>query len=1044
MEKYNRQYAEALRQQKNYDELFTYVSKFKNSNSPEALTMLSDCYYFGLGTKKDHVLCFECDSLAAETGNADSIAALGYDFEWGVGVDVNFDKAVELYEKSSSMGSTKGSTYLGTCYEYGTGVEKDVKKAFDLYQHAAELGYAKAQRLLGTCFENGIGVEVDKAKAVEWYLKSAMQDNEIAQRYLAICYENGEGVEVDQEKAVEWYFKSANLDDKISQREIGTRFYHGNGVEKNLDKAAEWLKKAADQDDAIAMVYLSTIYMCDEESKAKQIEAFKYLQSVVTLRDEKDYFYYLACECLADFYMSGLGDIEIDLRKAFDFYQIAAEGNIESAILNLAACYEKGNGVAPDSRKAIELYEKGVDSIGDLLNRAECYTTLGDLCSEFDEDVMQRKSDEYFTKARHLYEELTSQGDSEAELQLGRMYYKGKGVQKDGGKAFSIFEKAVRNTNDGISKYYLARCYLRGVGVDVNLKKAFALFKSAALDDGHILSHLFLIYCYQHGLGTRADYKVANKLMLEIETISERENGEYSGYINLYKGISYYHGVGIKKDIQKAASYFRQSKGLGSILYAPICEGDFSKADLLGLIYSRASLTEGFLIYTDEERARHFLMLAYRNDCISETGAITLNALLRKTRANKRDRRYAFDVVSSEMQSEKNNAQRQRILGQHFYYGYGIKQDYAKALSYFEKACSTGDDLARVYVAICYANGRGVEVNLETARNTLECAPGLRGNISNALLGMLIYAGSWGFEKNRDKGLNILQDTRKIPRYNYYFELLSSLRGEAYTSLLLDNFFSSLHFSFDPSKRSKYRFGQLYRAIGLLLLKNPNSTNLSKKEILQMLLDQRKEQIENQDAILGILSHISSNTDLISEIRDDQIAVIENLRTILEYVTEQKNSMPDERTLRFLDEEQIELVREKFIHETAQRIINTLQEDIPSIDHEEGLLKEMFGTYWDKLDTYTRKALISAKVFFANCNRATYAVLDYSGIIVSATSALENELKRRFFTGYQKYLFSTCGTPSDGMWPESMLFYNRQGKAVKNNNFTLGSMPYIF
>ena len=69
-----------------------------------------------------------------------------------------------------------------------------------------------------------------------------------------------------------------------------------------------------------------------------------------------------------------------------------------------------------------------------------------------------------------------------------------------------------------------------------------------------------------------------------------------------------------------------------------------------------------------------------------------------------------------------------------------------------------------------------------------------------------------------------------------------------------------------------------------------------------MLLDQRKEQIENQDAILGILSHISSNTDLISEIRDDQIAVIENLRTILEYVTEQKNSMPDERTLRLLDE----------------------------------------------------------------------------------------------------------------------------------------------
>lgn len=52
--------------------------------------------------------------------------------------------------------------------------------------------------------------------------------------------------------------------------------------------------------------------------------------------------------------------------------------------------------------------------------------------------------------------------------------------------------------------------------------------------------------------------------MLEIETISERENGEYSGYINLYKGISYYHGVGIKKDIQKPLHTLGSQKGWGA------------------------------------------------------------------------------------------------------------------------------------------------------------------------------------------------------------------------------------------------------------------------------------------------------------------------------------------------------------------------------------------------------------------------------------------------------------------------------------------------
>lgn len=59
-----------------------------------------------------------------------------------------------------------------------------------------------------------------------------------------------------------------------------------------------------------------------------------------------------------------------------------------------------------------------------------------------------------------------------------------------------------------------------------------------------------------------------------------------------------------------------------------------------------------------------------------------------------------------------------------------------------------------------------------------------------------------------------------------------------------------------------------------------------------------------------------------------------------------------------------------------------------------------------------RHSLISAKVFATICRKTSYQVLDYSGIIVSVTSALENEFKLCFFSGYQDYLFKTYGEPS--------------------------------
>lgn len=192
---------------------------------------------------------------------------------------------------------------------------------------------------------------------------------------------------------------------------------------------------------------------------------------------------------------------------------------------------------------------------------------------------------------------------------------------------------------------------------------------------------------------------------------------------------------------------------------------------------------------------------------------------------------------------------------------------------------------------------------------------------------------------------------------------------------------------------------------------------------------------ETYDKITAIDNKVDEINDSLKEIEN----WIKSISTVIE---EQKSEQL--QSAAGMSAEQFESICSEFINETAQKIAEIACKDTASVDYEEAQLQGMFGEHWLSLNAYTRKSLTSAKVFIANCNRTSYSVLDYSGIIVSATSAFENELKRRFFTGYQKFLTTNYGSPADGNWPESMVFYNKQGKAIKNNNFTLGSLPYIF
>ncbi|WP_228725556.1 tetratricopeptide repeat protein [Klebsiella variicola] len=92
-------------------------------------------------------------------------------------------------------------------YDVGIGVEKDYQTALQLYLKAAEQGDAKAQFNLGIMYDEG-KVGQDYQAARQWYLKAADQGDAGSENNLGLIYFKGKGVRRDLATA-RFYFRKA-------------------------------------------------------------------------------------------------------------------------------------------------------------------------------------------------------------------------------------------------------------------------------------------------------------------------------------------------------------------------------------------------------------------------------------------------------------------------------------------------------------------------------------------------------------------------------------------------------------------------------------------------------------------------------------------------------------------------------------------------------------------------------------------------------------------------------------------------------------------
>jgi len=132
-------------------------------------------------------------------------------------------------KKLAESDNIDAQSELGLLYQYGKGVQKDYEKAFKWLTKAAEAGNAKAQSALGHLYDNP-GDYKNLSLAAKWYRRAADQGKPQAQYYLGWNYSIGRGIKKDTLQALKWLKLAAiSSDEYVSRNALkalsGTDYY---------------------------------------------------------------------------------------------------------------------------------------------------------------------------------------------------------------------------------------------------------------------------------------------------------------------------------------------------------------------------------------------------------------------------------------------------------------------------------------------------------------------------------------------------------------------------------------------------------------------------------------------------------------------------------------------------------------------------------------------------------------------------------------------------------------------------------------------------
>ncbi len=256
-------------------------------------------------------------------------------------------RMIEVLKKKADKGVVSAAKSLMNLYVHDRPddmTEKEGREAammwherlIEILREKAEQGTVRDKKNLADALYNGC----DVPEEIDSYLPDRV--DEAVRLYEEISGEKKDGAsyydsgrmysrEVSEENAFACYMKAAELGYTPAYYEIAAAYLDGEGTKRDFDKAFEWFKKAVDNGDTSAKLKLAECYKRGAGCQRDYAAAMALYQQVAGDKSLKRYSFADVAEYeLGNMYLKGLG-VEVDLRKAYDYFKQAAKNDNRAA-----------------------------------------------------------------------------------------------------------------------------------------------------------------------------------------------------------------------------------------------------------------------------------------------------------------------------------------------------------------------------------------------------------------------------------------------------------------------------------------------------------------------------------------------------------------------------------------------------------------------------------------------------------------------------------------------------------------------------------------
>jgi len=225
------------------------IPSVKAMPEPRSITdeiKLANDYFTGHGVGLDLKQSAYWFRKAAESGDPQAEAQIGYFYDAGIGVESDPRIAAHWYQLAAAGGLTTAKVNLAVLYLWGTGVEKNQQLGMQLLREAAMKGNGLAACDLGDMYSLGIGVPRDRTQGEQWYVKGAELHDPQAEFDLGQLFFNQTDHPHDQRKAASLFRQSVAAGYVPAMTSLGLLLVHNPALAHSKDEATQLLKKAAE------------------------------------------------------------------------------------------------------------------------------------------------------------------------------------------------------------------------------------------------------------------------------------------------------------------------------------------------------------------------------------------------------------------------------------------------------------------------------------------------------------------------------------------------------------------------------------------------------------------------------------------------------------------------------------------------------------------------------------------------------------------------------------------------------------------------------